>query len=237
MISTDEELERLDDLLCGLPAAEAMTLEELDGYVGALIVCPEIIPPSEWLPGVWGGEGVFANADEANEIIGAVMGHYNRVAQVLADDPESYVPLLDIDPHCDEVLWELWVGGFERGMRLRADAWVEIVESDDEEAAASVTMLLTLNECSEGRSDLKEGSINELCGLAPALLLDCLRNLNVWTKSRGDKGRGMDGGKSSDLLDLPFDFGDRRTFGRKVGRNEPCPCGSGRKYKRCCGAN
>ena len=88
MISTDEELERLDDLLCGLPAAEAMTLEELDGYVGALIVCPEIIPPSEWLPGVWGGEGVFANADEANEIIGAVMGHYNRMAQVLADDPE-----------------------------------------------------------------------------------------------------------------------------------------------------
>jgi uncharacterized protein YecA (UPF0149 family) len=22
----------------------------------------------------------------------------------------------------------------------------------------------------------------------------------------------------------------------KVGRNEPCPCGSGKKYKRCCGA-
>ena len=25
--------------------------------------------------------------------------------------------------------------------------------------------------------------------------------------------------------------------GVKVGRNEPCPCGSGKKYKRCCGAN
>jgi len=23
---------------------------------------------------------------------------------------------------------------------------------------------------------------------------------------------------------------------QKVGRNEPCPCGSGRKYKKCCGA-
>jgi len=22
---------------------------------------------------------------------------------------------------------------------------------------------------------------------------------------------------------------------RKVGRNEPCPCGSGKKYKKCCG--
>lgn len=25
--------------------------------------------------------------------------------------------------------------------------------------------------------------------------------------------------------------------GTKIGRNAPCPCGSGRKYKRCCGAN
>jgi uncharacterized protein YecA (UPF0149 family) len=25
--------------------------------------------------------------------------------------------------------------------------------------------------------------------------------------------------------------------GAKVGRNDPCPCGSGKKYKKCCGAN
>jgi preprotein translocase subunit SecA len=25
-------------------------------------------------------------------------------------------------------------------------------------------------------------------------------------------------------------------IGKKVGRNEPCPCGSGKKYKNCCGA-
>lgn len=25
--------------------------------------------------------------------------------------------------------------------------------------------------------------------------------------------------------------------GEKIGRNDPCPCGSGKKYKRCCGAN
>jgi uncharacterized protein YecA (UPF0149 family) len=24
--------------------------------------------------------------------------------------------------------------------------------------------------------------------------------------------------------------------GAKVGRNDPCPCGSGKKYKKCCGA-
>jgi SEC-C motif-containing protein len=26
-----------------------------------------------------------------------------------------------------------------------------------------------------------------------------------------------------------------RNSGSKVGRNEPCPCGSGKKYKKCCG--
>ncbi len=25
--------------------------------------------------------------------------------------------------------------------------------------------------------------------------------------------------------------------GEKVGRNDPCPCGSGKKYKKCCGAS
>jgi preprotein translocase subunit SecA len=42
----------------------------------------------------------------------------------------------------------------------------------------------------------------------------------------GENGDG-DGGVS---LDLPV----RRSL-PKVGRNEPCPCGSGKKYKNCCG--
>ena len=28
----------------------------------------------------------------------------------------------------------------------------------------------------------------------------------------------------------------QRRVGDKVGRNDPCPCGSGKKYKKCCGA-
>ena len=26
-----------------------------------------------------------------------------------------------------------------------------------------------------------------------------------------------------------------KTAAEKVGRNDPCPCGSGKKYKKCCG--
>ena len=39
-----------------------------------------------------------------------------------------------------------------------------------------------------------------------------------------------------DLEDMPFVAPAGTPFGgrRKSGRNDPCPCGSGRKYKRCC---
>jgi preprotein translocase subunit SecA len=42
---------------------------------------------------------------------------------------------------------------------------------------------------------------------------------------------GVDGDGAGEMkLDLPV-----RRGGPKVGRNEPCPCGSGKKYKNCCG--
>ena len=28
----------------------------------------------------------------------------------------------------------------------------------------------------------------------------------------------------------------KKTIDKKISRNEPCPCGSGKKFKRCCGA-
>ena len=57
MSDTDPDLDRLHDLLDAIPAeSKGMNVVELDGYVVALIVCPDTIPPSEWLPGVWGSD-------------------------------------------------------------------------------------------------------------------------------------------------------------------------------------
>ena len=45
--------------------------------------------------------------------------------------------------------------------------------------------------------------------------------------------------KHTKLLYNRTDGGERRPIKRtkKIGRNEPCPCGSGKKYKKCCGMN
>ena len=62
--------DRLQDVLNAIPAErDGMTIAELDGYVAALIVCPEMILPSEWLPGVWGEEREFGDVDEAEATI------------------------------------------------------------------------------------------------------------------------------------------------------------------------
>ena len=100
---------------------QAATIAELDGYVAGLIVCPETIVPSEWLPGVWGEDHAFGDAGEAEATIAAVMGHYNRIARELAECPEDYAPVFEIDPNGDDTLWEPWIDGFERAMRLRPD--------------------------------------------------------------------------------------------------------------------
>ena len=51
MSDVDPELDRLQDLLATIPSEwKGMNVVEPDGYVAALIVCPDTVPPSEWLP-------------------------------------------------------------------------------------------------------------------------------------------------------------------------------------------
>ena len=44
--------------------------------------------------------------------------------------------------------------------------------------------------------------------------------------------------KPEDITDLEILLNPRKPMiaENKVGRNDPCPCGSGKKYKKCCGS-
>lgn len=157
------------------------------------------------------------------------MGHYNDVARSLVPPEIEYGPVLEHDARTDKTMWETWVSGFERAMRLRPDTWAQIVESGDEEAGSSVTMMLTLHAIAEGESDLRVSSIADLRDRAPELITDMVIALNRWTKGASPAGVPASGREPFNSS-VPF-------RSSKVGRNDPCPCGSGRKHKRCCGAN
>ena len=49
----------------------------------------------------------------------AVMAHCGRTARELAESPGDYAPVLGADADSGEDLWEPWIDGFERAMRLR----------------------------------------------------------------------------------------------------------------------
>ena len=79
-----------------------------------------------------------------------------------------------------------------------------------------------------------------------AAVHDTSQEYGVAENMRGDQGGGgvpvtPDGSEMQEASDQVQGEGAKvKTIVReapKVGRNDPCPCGSGKKYKKCCGAS
>lgn len=225
MSRTDSDLDRLDSLLSALPQESfPMTVSELDGYVTGILSCPDIIPPSEWLPQVWGetGSASFPDLAAANETISAVMAHYNAVASGLTAGL-MVEPIYEIDPNSDETLWEPWVDGFSRALKLRPGSWNAVLESRNEEARTSLIFLMALQDIYEGTSRFSDEEIDEIDLQAPDLVPNCVAAILHATRPEL-------GAQAANSTQAP----DRV---KRPGRNDPCSCGSGRKYKKCCGRN
>jgi hypothetical protein len=71
------------------------------------------------------------------------MEHYNGVARTLNKRPDCYGPLFAVDERHNDILWELWIVGFEKAVKLRPAAWQRLLTADTETARA-ISGLLTL---------------------------------------------------------------------------------------------
>lgn len=227
MTKEEKRLDRLNELLFALPVDNMpMTLSELDGYVTGVLACPEMIPPSEWLPEVWGetGDAQFPDQKAAEETIGAVMEHYNFVAGTLTRSL-WIEPIYEVDLNSDETLWEPWVDGFTRAMRLRPEAWENLLDLADDETRATMIFMMALQDIYTGNSKFTEDEIDEIDLEAPDLIPNCVAT--ILHQSRPELAGALPANQSG----MPHRAAPR------PGRNDPCPCGSGRKYKQCCGRN
>jgi uncharacterized protein len=220
---TDAELDRLGDFLKSCKGGRAMNLEELDGFFAALIASPEIVMPSEYNREVFGGEMSqvveFSGLDEAQEILNLMMRHWNKIASTLYKG-EIHVPLI-----CEDEKGELhgndWARGFMRGMQMRHDGWAELI--NDEKYGGSLTPMMMLyhehHEDPEMRPDpITPDKREQVIAFMAAGLM------NAYEYFRNEREG-----------DLEVDAPVPRRNASKVGRNDPCPCGSGKKYKKCCG--
>ena len=223
MEQSDKELDKLNELLHALPVETMpMTISELDGFVVGVLACPEMIPPSEWLPHVWGetGEAAFPDQKTAEATVGAVMAHYNAVADAMRRSP-WLEPIYEIDPNSDEVMWEPWIDGFTRAMSLRPDAWERLLNRADEETRTTMRFLMALQEIYTGHSKFTDEEIDAIDLEAPDQIPNCVAT--ILHQSRPELFR------PANLATMPFKAAAR------PGRNDPCSCGSARKYKQCCG--
>lgn len=151
---TDSEIDRLDDFLYGVNSDEGMNIEELDGFFCALICSPELVPPSEYMPHLWGGktaQPAFASAEEAQEILALITRHWNAIAATLLRDKPYTVVVNDCENR-DETGQE-WALGFVQGMYLREKPWQRLI--NDEEAGAILFPIMVLVQGEEhGLSDV-----------------------------------------------------------------------------------
>ena len=180
MDERDGELERLSEMLAAPGAGtDAMTVGEMDGFVTGLALLPEQVGRCEWLPHVLGSEPRFDSSEEAAAVEAALIGHCNRVAGMLAHGPDNYGPALEVVEDTEQVIWQAWVFGFARAMRLRPGAWARIEGSDELVVQEAVQAIHTLYAAANGASTLAGKGLELLDSMGPAMIAGIVRDLNA----------------------------------------------------------
>jgi uncharacterized protein len=175
------DLDALDEYLMSDHAPDdSMGLSELDGFLTAIVVGPETIPPSEWLPVIWGGvEPEFQSGDEMRTVLGTIMGRYNEIVACLASDPDDFEPILWEGPEGDVIASD-WAGGFLDAVALRPQAWKPLME--DSHAGVLMAPLFLLN----GDVEIADGANkNELLAEAADMIPTCSAGIyEFWQEYR-----------------------------------------------------
>jgi yecA family protein len=139
---TTRERSGLQDLLShAVKPAEAMTLEQLEGYLFGLAITPDVTQPIEWFLDIFGEAfAEFVDADQANARFACLIDVYNRLnALCLQGELRFPFDFNDIDPPMLERL-RGWVAGLDRALALRSYLWLpdevldqpEMSEEDEE---------------------------------------------------------------------------------------------------------
>jgi uncharacterized protein len=171
---------------------DAMDISRLDGFLAGVIIGPEPVNPSEFLPVVWGGEQPeFRDAAEAERVLGSILGRYNEIVESLDAVPPSYAPVFWEDP-LGNAITEDWAVGFMQAVSLRSDAW-EPALMDEQSAVMLIPIgiIAGLAEPEIGLHDasLPETFLDELMERAAELLPECVVGLRAyWAERAGGAG-------------------------------------------------
>ena len=223
---TEEELQELDEfLLYEVKGDESMTSDILDGYLHAIVIGPTSLMPKQWMPGIWGEVDNLMppvkSLEQLNRILSLVMRHYNSIIASVEQEPREIYPIWCSCEYrgkeYDDA--EGWAYGFTQGMKLCWNDWKPLLDSAQGQAWYRPIGLLGEDDYSADQDQLTKTPImrSKLALQIPQAVVAMYEH---WLPYR----RAV------------YERHVAKTLQTKVGRNEDCPCGSGKKYKKCCGA-
>ncbi|MFN2267488.1 MAG: UPF0149 family protein [Desulfonatronovibrio sp.] len=216
----EQELNELADFLDDIP--HAMNLESMDGFLAAITCSPEIIMPIEFLDYIFGQDYEFEGAEQAEKYVGLILRHWTSIAGQL-DNNDIFKPvLLEQD---DRLIGNEWAVAFLFGVHLFEEYWKELLE--DKEGSELFFAVFILAHENSPDPEMRPEPLNseQRTDILDLLALSIPRIYAYFAENRATCAKGH---VKSVTFERPV---------RKIGRNEPCPCKSGRKYKKCCGGN
>lgn len=204
-------MELLDDKS---EAHNTMRCDEVQGFMMALLSGPDALNPTNWLPEILGEESLF-DAKERTEIERLVMA---MAADMRMKLNEKILPdLWFYEDEAGNPDFYTWCNAYLYALDIVPTDWFEAVEQEEFEDLFYPIMALggiyDDEENGEVILHLNEKELIQLESDLPHVLLDI-----YWYWQA--------------IINKPQTV---RREGEKVGRNDPCPCGSGKKYKACCG--
>jgi len=192
-----------------------LPLLEMDGYLTGVLVTPEL-EVSDWIADLWPGIPPVTDEARMKLAFAAVLLRRKAIEAELQKGWPTYQPsFCERGKKADHGKIRGWMKGFYKAMKLHPEYWLDI--ADDEHAAMLLSLFVGFMETDEKIEEREDADDirDEHAVLMPRAIVS-LRKLAL-----------MRDGDATAL---------RSIQANKIGRNEPCPCGSGKKYKRCCAA-
>jgi uncharacterized protein len=222
---TDAELDKLSQGLHDFGGKHAMNLETLDGFLAALVCGPDEVPQREYLEEIWGdnivNEDIFIAQPKLQDLVFLVIRHRDNIAHTLRSG-DVFMPLLLEDEQKISRAND-WALGFMRGLQLREKEWASFL--DDEDHAGSLVPIFALAHEHDPDPEMRSYAKPVNAVMREKLIVGIAAG--VTKIYRYFEARRLTPISESTTY---------RRITPKVGRNDPCPCGSGRKFKQCCGA-
>ena len=227
---TDDEFGELDDVLLSDDLSEeCMLAVTLEGFLTAIAIGPVTVTPEQWLPRVFGGNPEdlmqeISSMKTFNRVVSLVMRLYNSVIMVFEIVPDKFSPtcyIREVEGKTYTIVDE-WCSRFLQGIALTGDAWQPLLEE-----TPGILRPFQLFATREGWAEL-DAAQDEAAMHAEwsGKIEPTVHAIHAyWLPFREGAGKTV-------ASSHPKRSAERS----KVGRNAPCPCGSGKKYKHCCGS-